>query len=94
MPASKRRLSSNGRDDSPSSSDAEDSGVVDISTSITRKRPRTDTAEDGEDDLADFIQASIAKRSVKEGTQFIKNTKGKSKVTKGEVGGGSFQSMG
>jgi hypothetical protein len=51
---------------------------------------------EGEDDadLADFIQSSIAKRNVKSGTDVLKKTKGKTKIAKGEIGGGSFQSMG
>ncbi|KAI0066162.1 DEAD-domain-containing protein [Artomyces pyxidatus] len=36
----------------------------------------------------------MAKRNAKEGTELLKSTKGKNKLVKGEVGGGSFQSMG
>ncbi|KAH9054251.1 DEAD-domain-containing protein [Lactarius vividus] len=35
-----------------------------------------------------------SRRNIKDGTELLKNTKGKKKLTKGEVGGGSFQSMG
>lgn len=51
-------------------------------------------SEDDDEDLQEIIRQATAKRDVKEGTQVVKNTKGKSKITKGEVGGGSFQSMG
>lgn len=92
-PNMKRKLPTIGGDDGYSSSSAaEDYDGIDISSAVTGKRPRLNA--EGEEDLADFIQASIAKRSIKEGTQLIKNSKGKSKLAKGEVGGGSFQSMG
>lgn len=89
------------------SSDAEDS--VDISTalagnkkrktstkqkSITGTSGRTDDGEDDDDVLQDIIRDSMAKRDVKEGTEVMKKTKGKNKLVKGEIGGGSFQSMG
>ena len=76
---------------------------IDISTVLTGKRPKlsstrrpstTDTVDDDDDDLQEFIRESIAKRDVKEGTELLKKTKGKTKIVKGEVGGGSFQSMG
>ncbi|KAI1794061.1 ATP-dependent RNA helicase DBP10 [Ganoderma leucocontextum] len=72
---------------------------IDISSALTGKRPRvaskskTLEVEDDED-LQDFIRESIAKRDVKEGTELLKKTKGRTKIVKGEVGGGSFQSMG
>ena len=75
---------------------------IDISTVLTGKRPKlsstrrpstTDIVDD-DDDLQEFIRESIAKRDVKEGTELLKKTKGKTKIVKGEVGGGSFQSMG
>ena len=76
---------------------------IDISTVLTGKRPKlsstrrpstTDIVDDDDDDLQEFIRESIAKRDVKEGTELLKKTKGKTKIAKGEVGGGSFQSMG
>ena len=79
---------------------------IDISTALTGKRPKVamiskgtpgagnDWDDDNDDDLQDFIRESIAKRDVKEGTELLKKTKGKTKIAKGEVGGGSFQSMG
>ncbi|KAI0045276.1 DEAD-domain-containing protein [Auriscalpium vulgare] len=41
-----------------------------------------------------MIRESMAKRNTRDGTELLKNTKGKNKLVKGEVGGGSFQSMG
>lgn len=69
---------------------------IDISTALTGKRPKISRVrdEDDDDDLKDFIRDSITKRDVKEGTELLKKTKGKTKIVKGEVGGGSFQSMG
>jgi ATP-dependent RNA helicase DDX54/DBP10 len=51
-------------------------------------------AENDDEDLEDIIRDSIAKRDVKGGTEVLRKVKGKGKITKGEVGGGSFQSMG
>lgn len=73
---------------------------VDISTALAGKRPRVasrgqdEDGEDGDDDLADLIKTATSKANVKGGTEILKKTKGKSKIVKGEVGGGSFQSMG
>ena len=70
---------------------------TDIAAALVPKRARRELSDDdGTDDdaLRDFIQASISKRDVKAGTLVVKNAKGKAKVAKGEVGGGSFQSMG
>jgi hypothetical protein len=53
--------------------------------------------DDGTDDdteLEEMIRNSISRRNVKDGTELLKNTKGKKKLAKGELGGGSFQSMG
>ena len=49
---------------------------------------------ENEEDLQEIIRESIAKRNTKDGTELLKKTKGKTKIAKGEVGGGSFQSMG
>ncbi|XP_006461117.1 hypothetical protein AGABI2DRAFT_118043 [Agaricus bisporus var. bisporus H97] len=73
---------------------------VDISSALTGKkrrlsRPANDWEEDDDpEDFSRFIRESIVKRDTKEGTQMVKKLKGKQKVVKGEVGGGSFQSMG
>ncbi|KAF8973242.1 P-loop containing nucleoside triphosphate hydrolase protein [Flammula alnicola] len=98
MPIIKRKRTSTSETDSDDASSfsvvAGNSEDVDISSALTGKRPKlTHQAEDDEE-LTEFIQASITKRSIQEGTQVVKNSKGKSKMSKGEVGGGSFQSMG
>ena len=49
---------------------------------------------EGDEDLQEIIRQATKKRDLKEGTQVVKGVKGKTKITKGEVGGGSFQSMG
>lgn len=69
---------------------------IDISSALTgKKKARTiQQGEDSDDELNDLIQKSIAKRDIKGGTDVVKKAKGKSKLTKGELGGGSFQSMG
>ena len=69
---------------------------VDISSALTTKKPKNTQSEEDEDEdgLANFIRSSIAKRSMKEGTKIVKKSKGKEKMARGEVGGGSFQSMG
>jgi ATP-dependent RNA helicase DDX54/DBP10 len=73
--------------------------AVDISSALTgKKRKLFEQPEDLEDDdiedFSRFVQESIVKRDIKNGTQVMKSIKGKQKVMKGEVGGGSFQSMG
>ena len=50
--------------------------------------------DDDDDNLQEIIRQATTKRDVKGGTQVVKKVKGKTKITKGEVGGGSFQSMG
>lgn len=73
---------------------------VDISSALagrkqagaSRSAARAD--DDDDDDLEAIIRDSISKRNVKGGTEVLKKTKGKGKIVKGEVGGGSFQSMG
>ncbi|KAH9994019.1 P-loop containing nucleoside triphosphate hydrolase protein [Russula vinacea] len=41
-----------------------------------------------------FTLSRLLGRNVKDGTELLKNAKGKKKLAKGELGGGSFQSMG
>lgn len=75
----------------------------DLSSTLTRKPlskkgkgpliPREDDVDD-DSELEEMIRRSITRRNVKDGTELLKNTKGKKRLTKGEVGGGSFQSMG
>lgn len=55
--------------------------------------PEEQSSEDDED-LQEIIRQATTKRHIREGTEVVKKTKGKTKVTKGEIGGGSFQSMG
>jgi hypothetical protein len=82
-----------------------DIGVSCSSSALTRRKPPSSqkgkapfiTHNDGTDDdteLEEMIRNSISKRNVKDGTELLKNTKGKKKLSKGEIGGGSFQSMG
>lgn len=82
-------------DDGYSSSDVE----MDISSALTGKKPRlVSTSQaylsDDDEDLQNVIRESVSKRDKKKGTELLKSTKGKKKLVKGEVGGGSFQSMG
>ncbi len=99
----KRPAESDDEDDEFSIASRDDSDdEIDISSALTGKRPRQDSNkmrkgahdDEDEDELQDIIRDSISKRDVKGGTELLKKTKGKSKIYKGEVGGGSFQSMG
>ena len=91
------------------SSDAESSNDVDISSVLTGKKSKkskhrapevseelegVDDANTDDEGLGELIKGSISKRNIKGGTELLKKTKGKAKIAKGEVGGGSFQSMG
>jgi ATP-dependent RNA helicase DDX54/DBP10 len=70
---------------------------IDISSALTGKKKAKITPaarEDSDDDLQNFLHESISRRDIKNGTEIVKKTKGKGKIAKGEVGGGSFQSMG
>lgn len=78
----------------------DDDHEPDIFAALTcQKKQRIDSLEeqasdgDGED-LQEIIRKATTRRDVKEGTQVVKKTKGKAKIAKHEVGGGSFQSMG
>ena len=85
-----------------SSSDEETSGSdhsFDLSSALTQRRvasKKRKTNEDTDDDtdFEEMIRKSISRRNVKDGTELLKNAKGKKKLAKGELGGGSFQSMG
>ncbi|KAF9012354.1 ATP-dependent RNA helicase DBP10 [Cyathus striatus] len=92
----RKRASSIGSNTSLQLSSSHSDDELDISSALTgkkRKVTREDFDED-DDELNDFIKKSIAKRDVKDGAQMVKKVKGKSKLSKGEIGGGSFQSMG
>ncbi|KAG6897896.1 hypothetical protein C0992_009380 [Termitomyces sp. T32_za158] len=67
---------------------------IDISNALSGKKAKTVTEASDDDDFNDFLQKATAKRHIKGGTEVVKQAKGKGKVVKGEVGGGSFQSMG
>jgi ATP-dependent RNA helicase DDX54/DBP10 len=78
---------------------SDDDQEPDIFAALTgRKKRRISGSEEclseGDEDLQEIIRQATAKRDVREGTQVVKKAKGKTKITKGEVGGGSFQSMG
>ncbi|KAG6811535.1 hypothetical protein H0H92_006968 [Tricholoma furcatifolium] len=73
--------------------DSEDD-EVDIANALSGKRAKIVAEDSDDDDFNDFLQSTISKRDVKGGTDIVKQAKGKGKVVKGEVGGGSFQSMG
>ncbi|KIK67386.1 hypothetical protein GYMLUDRAFT_37499 [Collybiopsis luxurians FD-317 M1] len=87
-----KRQHSDESDDDKSDNDIDHD--VDIFSALTAKKPKINSESDDEDDFSFFLQDSIAKRNVKSGTELLKKTKGKSKLANGEVGGGSFQSMG
>ncbi|KAF8520354.1 P-loop containing nucleoside triphosphate hydrolase protein [Hysterangium stoloniferum] len=65
-------------------------GEIDISLTLVGRHKQGN--DEGDDE--DFIRKTMTKHNVKSGTEVLKKTKGKNKMTKGEVGGGSFQSMG
>ena len=76
---------------------------IDISSALTgdqaRKKPNggnnlKESEDDDYEELEAIIRNSVVKRDIKEGTKVLKKAKGKTKLSKGEVGGGSFQSMG
>lgn len=81
-------------------SNSDDESDIDISSALTGKKPRKEAhtfhtaSENEEEELEEIIRESMSKRDMKSGTEFLKKTKGKTKIAKGEVGGGSFQSMG
>lgn len=80
-------------------SDGDGDQEPDIFTALTGKKKRQISGPEGrisedDEDLQGIIRQATTKRDVKEGTQVVKKAKGKTKISKGEVGGGSFQSMG
>ena len=92
---------------SSSTSDEETSGSdhsFDISSALIQRNPSLqkgkapfippDGGTDDDTELEEMIRNSISRRNVKDGTELLKNTKGKKKLSKGELGGGSFQNMG
>ncbi|KAJ4483387.1 P-loop containing nucleoside triphosphate hydrolase protein [Lentinula aciculospora] len=104
MPPSKRKHSILSDDGSPPDIHHDEDGNdykgddVDISSALAGKKAKIDSQFpvqfDGDEDFSIFLQDIMAKHNVKSGTELLKKTKGKGKLGKGEVGGGSFQSMG
>ncbi|KAG2074614.1 ATP-dependent RNA helicase DBP10 [Suillus decipiens] len=76
---------------------SDDEFDVDISGALTGRKPRKDVPIENypsdDDGIEELIHDSIAKRNMKGGTEMLKKIKSKGK-SKGEIGGGSFQSMG
>jgi ATP-dependent RNA helicase DDX54/DBP10 len=94
-----RSEETNSEDSSSNHSQILSDDAVDISSSLTGKRrkhvERAENLEgDDPEEFSRFLREAIAKRDIKEGTQVVKNMKGRQNMAKGEVGGGSFQSMG
>ena len=82
-------------EDSFSEVPSDDDQEPDIFAALTgQKKRRTLEESEDDEDLQEIIRQATTKRDVKEGTQVVKKAKGKTKIAKGEVGGGSFQSMG
>ena len=100
MPKRPRQDLTDEEDDSFSEVSLDDEQEPDVFAALTGQKKRRISAleeemsEDDDEDLQEIIRQATTKRDVKEGTQVIKKAKGKTKITKGEVGGGSFQSMG
>ncbi|KAH9949579.1 ATP-dependent RNA helicase DBP10 [Amylocystis lapponica] len=95
-PKRKRSTVSDSEDFEVSEAHLSDSDI-DISSALVGRQRRQvpgQTVEDEDEELQELIRESISKRDVKGGTDMLKKTKGKAKMAKGEVGGGSFQSMG
>ena len=102
MPKRPRQELTDEEEDSFSEVPSNDDQEPDIFATLTgQKKRRTSGSEEqimgeseDDDDLQEIIRQATTKRDVKEGTQVVKKAKGKTKIAKGEVGGGSFQSMG
>ena len=103
MPKRPRQELADEEEDSFSEVPSNDDQEPDIFAALTGQKKRRISgseeqimgeSDDDEEDLQEIIRQATTKRDVKEGTQVVKKVKGKTKVTKGEVGGGSFQSMG
>jgi ATP-dependent RNA helicase DDX54/DBP10 len=103
MPKRPRQDPADEKEDSFSEVPSDDDQEPDVFAALTGQKKRRISGfeeqipgerEDDDEDLQDIIRQATAKRDVKEGTQVVKKVKGKTKITKGEVGGGSFQSMG
>jgi ATP-dependent RNA helicase DDX54/DBP10 len=71
----------------------EDTDIFSSLTGAGKVSRRDHSGIEGEDE-EDFIRDSMARKRAKDGTELLKKMKGKAKLVKGEIGGGSFQSMG
>ena len=71
---------------------------IDISSALTNVNgnARTTHKVSEDDDDEEFIRKTMEHRYIKDGTKVLKKTKskGNAKMAVGQVGGGSFQSMG
>ena len=98
MPKRPRPDPTDEEEDAFSEVPSDDGQEPDIFAALTDQKKRRisgeKTSESDEEDLQEIIRQATMKRDVKEGAQVVKKAKGKTKVAKGEVGGGSFQSMG
>jgi hypothetical protein len=102
MPKRPRPDSTDETEDSFSEVPFNDDQEPDIFAALTGQKKRRISGfeeqipgeSEDDEDLQDIIRQATTKRDVKEGTHVVKKVKGKTKITKGEVGGGSFQSMG
>ena len=73
-----------------------DDGDIDIASALTATHPADGDGDgdgDGDDGLDEFIHDAIVRRNVKGGTDLLRKIKSRGNG-KGDVGGGSFQSMG
>lgn len=94
MASLKRKRSIDGHNDHAFSIAPDDDEDIDIASALTDNRAaQLPLDEETEEELDEFIHDAIVKRNVKGGTHLLKKIKRKGNG-KGDVGGGSFQSMG
>ncbi|KAH0827889.1 P-loop containing nucleoside triphosphate hydrolase protein [Lanmaoa asiatica] len=95
MASLKRKRSLDGDNDHAFPIISDDDEDIDIASALTGNRAAQLPLDEGTDDdeLDEFIHDAIVKRNVKGGTHLLKTIKSKGNG-KGDVGGGSFQSMG
>lgn len=67
---------------------------IDVFSSLTGAKKSSKGQSEEPEDEEELIRESMAKKRAKDGTELLRKIKGKTKMVKGEVGGGSFQSMG
>lgn len=94
MVSLKRKRSIDGDNDHAFSVVPDDDEDIDIASALTGNRvAQLSLDEESDEELDEFIHDAIVKRNVKGGTDMLKKIKSKGS-RKGDVGGGSFQSMG